>query len=61
MFTLLPSGKLADVNVWSRELSVEEMISFTSCKTVGNGDWVNWETAQWFNTNVTNIKMCPLL
>ncbi|XP_071521221.1 uncharacterized protein [Panulirus ornatus] len=39
------SGAVTDVNVWSRQLSDQEMMNITSCRTRGHGDVLDWNTA----------------
>ena len=38
-------GAIADLNVWSRILSAEEIVDWASCKNLNNGDIIDWNTA----------------
>lgn len=52
------SGQLADLNIWNRVLSDEELIRFTNCRPdldspVGNV--LNWQNSIWKKTKVTQV------
>ena len=51
-----PEGELADFNMWSKALSLEEMKDFTSCNKMLKGDLVNWDRSIWNLTNMTIIN-----
>ena len=46
------SGELADLNIWSRRFSSDEMSRFTKCESQGEGDLLSWSSAQWDFYNV---------
>ena len=46
------SGELADLNIWSRRFSSDEMTRFTKCESQGEGDLLSWSSAQWDFYNV---------
>ena len=40
-------GSIADVQMFSRTLSLEEMVAHTACSQVLRGDIINWEKTNW--------------
>ena len=51
------SGNIADFNVWSRILTTEEMMEFTTCKSVGkDAEIIDWSQANWNTNNVCNMQ-----
>lgn len=47
------SGELADLQIWSRVLTDQEMTDFTGCDSAaGAGDMLDWEAATWDEINV---------
>ena len=44
-------GMFSDFNIWSRPLTKQEMLDWTSCRDL-KGDIVNWNTAQWSALNM---------
>ena len=46
------SGELADLNIWSRRFSYDEMTRFTKCESKGEGDLLSWGSAKWDFYNV---------
>ncbi len=46
------SGELADLNIWSRRFSSDEMTRFTKCESKGEGDLLSWGSAKWDFYNV---------
>ena len=48
-----PEGQFTDVNIWSKPLTKQEMIDWTTCNTMSKGDALNWDTAQWELVNMT--------
>ena len=40
-------GSVTDAQVFSRELSVEEMVDITSCRSFPNGDIISWDREPW--------------
>ena len=51
------SGLLTDVNLWSKALTEEEMMTYTRCINEGKGDVIEWAEAKWYHTNVRNYEM----
>ena len=41
------SGKITDVNIWNRALSLDSMARWTNCSLNLSGDLVDWNTAEW--------------
>ncbi|XP_068246271.1 uncharacterized protein [Palaemon carinicauda] len=41
------NGAVADVNLWSRLLSDQEMAAISGCQSRIPGDVIDWDTAQW--------------
>ena len=40
-------GRVTDAQLWSRILSMEEMVATTSCKTFPEGDLLPWNSQNW--------------
>ena len=40
-------GYVTDLNLWSRSLSIEEMIDWTTCKSFEKGDLLPWNRDDW--------------
>lgn len=53
-------GQITDFNIWSRKLSLEDMIQFTKCKAFLNKEYqleLNWESEKWINQGVDIIDL----
>ena len=49
-------GKITDVNIWNRALSVPESLSWTNCSNPQQGDLVSWTSSDWEITNMKEIE-----
>ena len=48
-------GSFTDFNVWKSELTDKEMIEFTTCKNIMNGDLIKWDINDWtFTDGISN-------
>ncbi|KAK7022743.1 hypothetical protein SK128_021286 [Halocaridina rubra] len=49
------SGMLTQVNVWDRELSIDEIASISSCKNDPKGNYISWD-AGWKFLKITSVE-----
>ncbi|XP_068246671.1 uncharacterized protein [Palaemon carinicauda] len=55
------SGAVADVNLWSRLLSDQEMAAISGCQSRIPGDVIDWDTAQWtLGPDASQVSNLPL-
>ena len=43
-------GSFTDLNVWSKDLTEDEMREFTKCGSMMNGDLIPWNIDDWMFT-----------
>lgn len=51
----MAKGRIADVNIWSRELSRPEMEEWTSCQSRMEGDLLAWTNSSWELENAWEV------